>query len=190
MLPTEGRRPPRTGWRKSTTTRPASTLARVALVLSLACGLGTAPGARSAEPSLYQALGGQAGIDSLADVYVERLASAPATARSFEGSNLRRIKQHLASQICQLAGGPCQYDGDTMAVVHANLGISEAEFFAGVASLRALLRERGIPLGTTNRLLALLAPMKRDIVDVRIDPPAPAGGVAATRGNPHAATRR
>ena len=164
--------------------------APAAALLSFALCLGAIPGARAAEPSLYDALGGKAGIDVLADVYVERLASSATTGRSFEGSNRRRIKQHLAAQLCEISGGPCRYASDDMKLVHANLGISEAEFFAGVESLRALLRERGISLGATNRLLALLAPMKRDIVDVRIEAPAGVAGVEPNRGSTHATAQR
>lgn len=173
MVPAGTRPPPRTGsenpppgMRTRGGVRRPSALACATLLLfaTLAAPRTVVAG----DASLYTALGGQPGIEALADAYVDRLASAGSTRRSFAGSNLRRIKQHLAAQICELAGGPCHYDSDPMTVVHANLGISEAEFFAGVQSLRDLLRERGIPLGTTNRLLAKLAPMKRDIVDVRI----------------------
>lgn len=191
MVPAERRLPPRTGSEKPLRTarapggtRRSATLVRAILLLLAALAL---PPARvvAGEASLYAALGGQPGIEALADAYVDRLATAASTRRSFDGSNLRRIKLHLAAQICELAGGPCRYDSDPMTVVHANLGISEAEFFAGVQSLRDLMRERGIPLGTTNRLLAKLAPMKRDIVDVRIAGPAatPAPGESDASGS-------
>ncbi len=180
MLPVAPRLPPRTGSRFSTRRHVA--FARTTAALALTLGLAFLPAVRAADASLYDALGGQAGIESLVDVYVERLATSPASARSFEGSNRPRIKQHLAAQLCQLAGGPCRYESDSMVLVHANLGITEREFFAGVESLRRLLRERGVPLGATNRLLALLAPMKRDIVEVRIAPPANAGRAEPARG--------
>lgn len=183
MVPARMRRPPRTGSenpaplaQQRAAPRPTTALARTMLLLLLL--LAPAHPASAGDASLYEALGGQSGIAALADAYVDRLASADSTRRSFAGSNLRRIKLHLAAQICELAGGPCRYESDPMTEVHANLGISEAEFLAGVQALRDLMRERGIPLGTTNRLLALLAPMKRDIVDVRVGAPSTRGADA------------
>ena len=60
-----------------------------------------------------------------------------------------------------------------MQVVHANLGITEAQFHIAVDMLRALLRERGVSQGARNRLLKLLAPMKRDVVNVTVTGAAP-----------------
>lgn len=122
----------------------------------------------TAASSLYDELGGEQGIAQLSSIYVDRLASAEATRASFAGSNLKRVKHYLSLQFCDLAGGPCEYNGDSMQVVHANLGITEAQFHIAVDMLRTLLRERGVPQGARNRLLKLLAPMKRDVVNVTV----------------------
>lgn len=122
----------------------------------------------TAAGSLYDELGGEQGIIELSSIYVDQLASAEATRQSFAGSNLKRVKKFLALQLCDLAGGPCEYHGDSMQVVHANLGITEAQFHVAVDMLRQLLRERGVSLGARNRLLKLLAPMKRDVVNVTV----------------------
>ncbi len=154
--------------------RPASLRALLlafALAFVLAAGILGGRPAHAADAHLYNALGGKAGVDALAATYIDRLATNPATRRSFAGSNLARIKRNLADELCELAGGPCRYASDPIRTVHANLGISEAEFFAGVQLLRDLMRERHVPLGTANELLALLAPMKPDVVDVKVAPP-------------------
>jgi hemoglobin len=71
----------------------------------------------------------------------------------------------LAEQICDLAHGPCQYSGDSMKEVHAGHHISEAEFYGMVQMLRDILKERHIDMASSNELLRLLAPMKRDVVE-------------------------
>jgi hemoglobin len=150
------------------------TFDRAALVASLATAallLGS-PRAAAAS-SLYDELGGEQGIAQLSSIYVDQLATAAATRESFAGSNLQRVKHYLALQLCDLAGGPCDYDGDSMQVVHANLGITEAQFHIAVDMLRTLLRERGVSQGARNRLLKLLAPMKRDVVNVTVRSAAP-----------------
>jgi hemoglobin len=125
---------------------------------------GAAAGA-SAEPRLYDRLGGAAGVAAIADSLIDRVAADPMLGRSFKDSNLDRIKKLLAEQICELSGGPCRYSGDSMKEVHAGHQISEAEFYGMVADLRAVLKERRVSQGAANGLLRLLAPMKRDVVE-------------------------
>jgi len=131
------------------------------LALAAACGAQGAP-----RDALFQHLGGQPGIESIAAELIDRVAADPVLGRSFKDSNLRRIKQHLAEQLCELAGGPCHYSGDPMREVHAGHDITEAEFYGMVEVLRDVLGRHAIALPDRNRLLAMLAPMKRDVVRV------------------------
>ena len=54
----------------------------------------------------------------------------------------------------------------TIREVHAGHNISESEFYGLVDVLTDVMKARGVALGDRNRLLALLAPMKRDVVRV------------------------
>ena len=125
----------------------------------------TAGAAAGAAPRLYDRLGGAAGVAAIADSLIDRVAADPMLGRSFKDSDLGRVKRLLAEQICELSGGPCRYSGDSMKEVHAGHRISEAEFYGMVADLRDVLKERRVSQGTANRLLRLLAPMKRDVVE-------------------------
>jgi hemoglobin len=136
----------------------------VALVCMFAVAASASADARGAS-TLYARLGGETGIAAISSALIDRVATDPALGRSFKDSNLPRIKKLLAEQICDLAGGPCRYSGDSMKEVHAGHHISEAEFYGMVAMLRDVLRERHADLGATNELLRLLAPMKRDVVE-------------------------
>jgi hemoglobin len=119
-----------------------------------------------AQARLYDRLGGEAGVSAIAGSLIDRVSADPKLGRSFKDSNLDRIKRLLAEQICDLSGGPCRYSGDSMREVHAGHHISEAEFFGMVADLRAVLKERHVSQGAANELLRLLAPMKRDVVEL------------------------
>ena len=114
---------------------------------------------------LYARLGGEPGVAAISTALIDRVAQDPRLGQSFKDTNLGRIKQKLAEQICELAGGPCRYSGDTMKQSHAGHHIGEAEFYGMVADLRVILKERHVTEGATNELLRLLAPMKRDIVE-------------------------
>ena len=115
--------------------------------------------------SLYIRLGGEPGVAAISNELIDRIAADPLTGPSFKDSKLGRIKKLLAEQICDLSGGPCRYSGDSMKEVHAGHHISQAQFYRTVETLRGILKERHVDLRSTNQLLHLLAPMKRDVVE-------------------------
>lgn len=143
--------------------RPGACLAFLLVVMSAQAGAG--PAVAPPAGSLYARLGGAASVEAIARELIETAAHDPRTRRSFERVNLARVEGLLAEQICALTGGGCTYTGDDMREVHAGHGIRTAEFNAMVEQLRAILHGRGIALRERNELLALLAPMKRAVVD-------------------------
>jgi hemoglobin len=140
--------------------------------IALVCLAGAC--AVQARDVLYVRLGGDGGVKIIADTVVDRVAGDPLTGPSFQGANLTRIKRLLAEQICELSGGPCRYSGDSMKQVHEGHHITQAQFYRVVATLRDVLRERHVDQRSTNELLGLLAPTKRDVVE----PPEGKGGPA------------
>ena len=74
------------------------------------------------------------------------------------------LKEQLTDQLCQLSGGPCKYEGDTMKASHASLGVTRADFNTLVEVLQFAMDAKGIPFRDQNRMLALLAPIHRDII--------------------------
>lgn len=118
--------------------------------------------------SLYERLGGDSGVKVIASDLIDATRADPHSGRTLqEKVDIPRVKRLLAEQICMLAQGPCQYSGDNMRQVHAGMHISEAEFYRMVELLIDVLEKRGVGQRETNQLLALLAPMKRDIVEPR-----------------------
>ncbi|MCP5281987.1 MAG: group 1 truncated hemoglobin [Rhodoferax sp.] len=116
------------------------------------------------DDALYRALGEKPGITALMNDTVERLFTDPQIGRFFKDTKPANLKEQLRDQVCFLSGGPCKYEGDTMKAVHAELGIRKADFNRMVEVLQAAMDARSIPFATQNRLLALLAPMHRDII--------------------------
>lgn len=129
------------------------------LLLLAACA---APGGPQA--SLYQRLGGHAGVQAVVERTIDRAAGDPRTRRSFEDVKLQALKDSLAQQLCALTDGGCRYEGETMARSHADLHILPSEFDAMVGILREELDREGIEPSAKNQLLRLLAPMKREII--------------------------
>jgi hemoglobin len=96
---------------------------------------------------------------------LDRVSSDPRMNQSFDRVNLKRVKAVLLQKICSITGGGCIYTGDTIREIHAGHQITNAEFYGMVEVLRDSMRKHGVPLSARNELLALLAPMKRDVVE-------------------------
>jgi hemoglobin len=116
--------------------------------------------------TLYDRLGGKEGVDAIVDSFTKNLLADPRVNKVFKKSKdgLAQFKQHLAEQVCQLGGGPCQYSGKTMADAHKGMGITDAQFDAVVEDLKLALDEKGASEQDKSELFAALAPMKGDIV--------------------------
>lgn len=139
----------------------------LALVLT-AAGLLTA-GLASAQMApkddqLYKAFGEKPGLVALMDDFMVRLLADPRTGPHFKPANQQRIKEQLVDQLCALGGGPCVYKGADMKSSHANLDIKKSDFHALVEVLQQSMDAKGIPFRKQNEMLALLAPMNRDII--------------------------
>lgn len=116
---------------------------------------------------LYQGLGEMAGIRSLMSDLVMRLQKDPLIGDQFKDVKVARLIDLLAEQICQLSGGPCAYSGDSMKEVHGGLKITYAHYNRLIELLQFSMYAKGIPFRRQNQLLAVLAPMYRDVVTVR-----------------------
>ena len=117
--------------------------------------------------ALYQQLGGQAGLVKLMDDFMARLLADPRMNPFFKDVDQQHVKEQLVAQFCEVSGGPCKLKGPDMKRVHAGFDIDRAAFNALVEVLQQAMDAQGIPFGAQNRLLAQLAPMHRDIVNVK-----------------------
>ena len=124
-----------------------------------------APAATTAAPAgLYQALGEKPGITRLVDDFVNRVVKDPRIGGHFKDTKPAALKESLTDQFCQLSGGPCKYEGADMKSAHADMDINKGHFNALVEVLQSAMDAQGIPFAQQNRLLALLAPMHRDVI--------------------------
>ena len=116
------------------------------------------------DDQLYKAFGEKPGLVALMDDFMVRLLADARTGPHFAPSNQQRVKEQLVDQLCALAGGPCVYKGADMQSSHANLDIKKSDFHALVEVLQTAMDAKGIPFKKQGEMLALLAPMHRDIV--------------------------
>ena len=123
--------------------------------------LAAAPSARAA---LFDDVGGQPGIDRIVDNATARFLADARVSGTFDNTNMVRFKTMLSAQLCQLTGGPCTYRGHDMEAVHRGLAVSRSMFNALAEDLQDAMEDVGVAYHTQNRVIALLAPMQRDVV--------------------------
>ncbi len=136
-----------------------SPFAAVLLILGL-CALAPRPAAAS----LFDDLGGASGMDRIVDGAVAAFLSDPRTRDDFDNINPDRLRARLRAFLCQIADGPCRYAGRDMHAAHQGLELTEAKFNAVAEELQQAMEQAGVGYWTQNRLLARLAPLRRQIV--------------------------
>ncbi|MCS6991540.1 MAG: group 1 truncated hemoglobin [Chitinophagales bacterium] len=124
------------------------------------------------EPTLYERLGGISAITAVVDQFLVNVINDPVINHRFTTANGEALRLHLIDQICEATGGPCIYKGLSMKEAHstatnpgANVAnITDEEFNALVGDLVMAMNTLNVPADLQNELLAILAPMKDDIV--------------------------
>jgi hemoglobin len=114
--------------------------------------------------STFAEFGGREGLVALMDEFMRGLLADPRTAPLFEVADQTRVKAQLVDQFCAILGGGCTYTGTDMKTAHAELGLTRADFNALVEVLQEAMARRDVPFRAQNRLLAVLAPMHREVV--------------------------
>lgn len=119
-------------------------------------------------PTLYERLGGKEGVDAVVDELLKNIAADNRVNKVFKntkGERLEKFRAHVTDQVCELAGGPCKYDGKEMKPAHKGMAITEGQWDAFVEDLTVALQSRNIGEDDKAELLVTLARFKDDIVE-------------------------
>lgn len=133
-------------------------------VLLIALALGLSACASLPRGTLYQQLGGAAGVERLVDALIEHSRNDPRIGDLFASTDFAYFRERLIEQICQISDGPCEYTGLPMSDAHSGMDISEREFNWFVEDVEKAMSEVDLPLPVQNRLLARLVPMHADVI--------------------------
>ncbi len=109
-------------------------------------------------------MGGETVLKAAVDHFADIVEADDRINFTFADTDISKFKVLLYEQLCELSGGPCRYTGRDMHTAHAKLKITTAEFNALAEDLYLALGKSGVAYRQQNKLMALLAPMKRQIV--------------------------
>lgn len=113
---------------------------------------------------LYQELGGQPGITRIVEGMLLNVARDARIRHYFANVDIGRLRGLLIQKFCADAGGPCHYEGASMAESHRGLNLQPADFNALVEDLQLAMQQDGVPQRTQNALLARLAPQRGEVI--------------------------
>lgn len=136
----------------------------LSLALAALCLAGCATHRVLAPATLYERLGSMPAIEALVEDFVAQVEADGRINGFFAQSNRPRLKRWLAEFLCVSTGGPCKYTGRPMGEGHRDMGITGADFTALVEDLVKSMDRLGVPAQERQELLALLGPMRADIV--------------------------
>lgn len=119
------------------------------------------------DDTLYQALGGRTGLVKLTDDFLVRLLADERMNPFFKDIDEKDFKKQLVDQFCEVSGGPCKLKSKGMKHTHSGYDIDKSHFNRLVEVLQQSMDAQGIAFGAQNKLLAQLAPMHRDVINVR-----------------------
>jgi len=141
------------------------------MLLGLALSLPITATANDGQSTLYDDLGGKTVMDQVVSDMLDLALSDPQMAPIFADSDMDRLEKLLIIHFCEIADGPCTYDGQDMRRTHDGLGIRTMHFNRLVEDLQAAMDRQDIPFRTQNRLLARLAPFHDDVTGRSPVPP-------------------
>ncbi|MGM0583943.1 MAG: group I truncated hemoglobin [Pseudomonadota bacterium] len=121
--------------------------------------------------TLYERLGGAAGIRALVDGIVDAHLQNPVIQARFlpyleQPERVAEIKRHTCAFFSEGSGGPDTYCGRSMADAHHGMEISDAEYDAATDDILSTLARHGHGDATQAEVRAILDSLRDEIVGV------------------------
>lgn len=128
-------------------------------------------GASLKKNTLWDRLGGEAGVTKIVDDFVN-LAAPDAKVDFFRRGKFQmapdqvvKMKREMVEQISQASGGPLKYTGPDMKKVHKSMGITEAQFNAAAAHLKKALEKNNVAAEDVKKVLDAVGSYRKEIVE-------------------------
>lgn len=118
----------------------------------------------SGEKTLFEQLNGKAGIERIVNSFIQQIAKDEHILPYFAKASVSHFRAGFINHMCDVSGGPCRYEGDSMIDIHTGMNISEADFNRVVELLIIAMEENHVSYSTQNKVLAKLAPMRKEVI--------------------------
>jgi hemoglobin len=123
--------------------------------------------------TLWDRLGGEAGVAKVVDDFVNTAGKDPKVNfwrdPTFTPSKeqIAEVKKQLVAFVSKAAGGPLKYEGKDMKEAHKGMKITDDEFNAAAAHLKAALEKNGVKADDVKAVLGAVEGTRKDIVEAK-----------------------
>lgn len=118
--------------------------------------------------SIYDRIGGSAGVQAIVEALYTRLMLDPDLARFFIGVEMEEMKRRQRLFMSQLMGGPTLAEMPDMTVAHARAvhvhGLDDEVFDAFVEHLRAGLADLNVSPPLSSEIVAVIERLRGDVL--------------------------
>ena len=115
--------------------------------------------------TIYEGIGGESTVRRFIDGMYVRILGDIVLGPFFNGVDLKRLKEQQVAFFSQALGGPARYKGPEMRPLHAHMPIEQRHFDRVAQHLVASLKSLQVEKEAIDEILAVVAPMARDIVN-------------------------
>lgn len=116
--------------------------------------------------TLYDRLGGGAGLRKIASDLVDEHMRNPLIAPRFSQSNPDEVKRLAYEFFAAGSGGTEAYTGRDLRTAHAGMNVSEEEFVATVDDVMKVLRANGVGQREQEEVLGIFWALKGDVLRI------------------------
>lgn len=117
--------------------------------------------------TLYERLGGRAGIDKLVnrivDLHLQNEVAGPRY-RALDEEAIDHACEKVKEFLAAGSGGPVEYTGRSMIETHTGMNVSAAEFVAVVDDIMQAMKEMEYPQPVCNEVLGVAYSLKEEII--------------------------
>jgi len=115
--------------------------------------------------TIYDEIGGAPAVTAVVEAFYQRLIADPDLMAYFDGRDMTRLKAHQRALVTVALGGTSEeYTGRMMHPAHAGLAITDDAFDRVLDHLGTVLAEAGVAPVTCAKVLAILQPLRTDVV--------------------------
>lgn len=126
------------------------------------------PGSSEEEPSIYEALGGEATLVVAVPTFYEKIQADARVSHFFEHLDIQAQSAKQVAFMCRAFGGLEQYHGRDLAKAHAGLvkfkGLGDEHFDAIAELLGETLSELGVDLALKERVLSTVESLRSQVL--------------------------
>nr|P15160.2 RecName: Full=Group 1 truncated hemoglobin trHbN; Short=PtrHb; Short=Truncated Hb; AltName: Full=Hemoglobin; AltName: Full=Myoglobin [Paramecium caudatum]AAA29447.2 hemoglobin major component [Paramecium caudatum]AAB24268.2 hemoglobin [Paramecium caudatum]BAA02300.1 B-type of major hemoglobin component [Paramecium caudatum] len=116
--------------------------------------------------SLFEQLGGQAAVQAVTAQFYANIQADATVATFFNGIDMPNQTNKTAAFLCAALGGPNAWTGRNLKEVHANMGVSNAQFTTVIGHLRSALTGAGVAAALVEQTVAVAETVRGDVVTV------------------------